>query len=118
MPEPKLHLDMDASRRDLYQALLQKGHDVTRTPNQEIKQDASDEYQLLWATSHRRIFFTFNIKDFIYLAKLHPFHAGILLANQKLTNIAQLIYALDRVLKETTAEEWIGQIRWINNWIK
>jgi Domain of unknown function (DUF5615) len=116
--EPKLHLDMDTSRRDLYQALLSKGHDVTRTPNQDIRQDASDEYQLLWATSHQRIIFTFNIKDYVNLAKKHPYHSGILLANQKLTSIAQLISALDRVLIDTSPEEWTGQIRWINEWIK
>jgi len=113
MPELKLHLDMDASRRDLYQALLNKGHDVTRSPNQDIKQDASDEYQLLWATSHQRVIFTFNIKDYVNLAKKHPYHSGILLANQKLIHVAQLMTALDRVLTETSPEEWIGQIRWV-----
>jgi len=118
MPEPKLHLDMDTSRRDLYQALLRKGHDVTKTPNQDIKQDASDEYQLLWATSHQRIIFTFYIKDYVNLAKKHPYHSGILLANQKLIRLAQLIYTLDRVLTETSSEEWTGQIRWINAWSK
>ncbi|HMD88929.1 MAG TPA: DUF5615 family PIN-like protein, partial [Anaerolineaceae bacterium] len=84
MPELKLHLDMNASRRDLYQALLNKGHGLTRSPNQDIKQDVSDEYQLLWATSHQQIIFTFNINDYVNLAKKHPYHSGILLANQKL----------------------------------
>jgi hypothetical protein len=118
MTDPRLHLDMDASRRDVYQALLKIGHDVTRTPNPEVNQDASDEYQLLWATSHQRILFSFNVKDFIYLAKLHPYHSGILLANQKSMRVAQMISALNRVLLETTAEEWSGQVRWINDWMK
>ena len=118
MAKPKLHLDMDTSRRDLYQALLGKGHDVTRTPNPDVGQDASDEYQLLWATSHQRILFSFNIKDYIYLAKKHPYHCGILLANQRSVHIPQMIYALDRVLTVTYAEEWNGQVRWINEWIQ
>ena len=116
MTKPRLHLDMDASRRDVYQALLKKGHDVTRSPNPDVAQDVSDEYQLLWATSHRRILFSFNVKDYIHLAKLHPYHSGILLANQKSTRPAQLISVLDRILNETSAEDWIGQVHWINEW--
>ena len=116
MTRPKLHLDMDTSRRDVYQALIKKGQDVTRTPNPEVSQDASDEYQLLWATSHRRILFSFNVKDYIRLAQLHPYHSGILLANQKSTRPAQIISVLDRVFYETSAEDWIGQIHWISEW--
>jgi hypothetical protein len=109
---------MDASRRDLYRSLVEKGYDVTRTPNKELLEDASDEYQLLWATSHQRILFTHNIKDFINLAREHPFHHGIILANQNSVNIGQLILALSRILSETTAESWVGQVRWINDWCK
>jgi hypothetical protein len=118
MSEPKLHLDMDASRRDLFKALTEKGYDITRTPNQDVQEDASDEYQLLWATSHQRILFTHNIKDFINLARQHPYHSGIILANQNLIHVSQLIKALSRILEETTAEDWMGQIRWINDWCK
>ena len=116
MSKPKIHLDMDASRRDVYQALVKKGHDITRTPNPEIREDASDEYQLLWATSHRRILFSFNIKDYIRLATMHPYHSGILLANQRSTRPAQLIMVIDCILTETTGEDWIGQIHWISEW--
>jgi hypothetical protein len=28
----------------------------------------------------------------------------------------ETIEALDRVLRETDANEWIGQIRWLNDW--
>lgn len=118
MTDLKLHLDMDASRKDLYKALLDRGYDVTRTPNNEIAEDASDEIQLLWATSHKRIIFTFNIKDYINLSKKHPFHAGILLANQNTTTISQLIQVLCKVLDDTTDETWVGQVRWIQDWLK
>ena len=118
MSDPRLHLDMDASRRDVYTALLDKGYDVTRTPHQDIQADASNEYQLLWATSHQRILLTFNIKDFVNLAKKHPFHVGIILANQRSISISQLIAALSRILTETDAESWVGQVRWIQDWCK
>lgn len=117
MTNPRLHLDMDTSRKDLYKALLDKGYDVTRTPNKDMPEDASDEIQLLWATSHQRILFTFNIKDFTILSKKHPQHAGVLLANQSTTSISQLISVLSKVLSETSREDWIGQVRWIQDWL-
>ena len=107
---------MDASRRDLYKALIERGFDVTRTPNTEIHEDASDEYQLLWATTHQRVLFTHNIKDFINLSREHPYHSGIILANQNSWNVGQSIHVLSRVMSETTSDDWIGEVRWINDW--
>ncbi len=118
MTRPSLHLDLDASRRGLYKALVDRGVDITRTPNPQVPEDASDEYQLLWATSHQRVIFTHNIKDFMNLAKKHPFHAGIILANQKSADLGQRISALTRVVDETTVESWVGQVRWISDWCK
>jgi hypothetical protein len=116
MTTPKLHLDINASRRDLFQALLSNGLDVTRTPNSDVREDASGEYHLLWATSHQRLLFSFNIKDFVRLAQKHPYNGGIVLASQRSTPVARLIPALNRVLGETKAEEWPGQVRWIQDW--
>lgn len=45
MPEIRLHLDADTSRKSLYKALLERGHDVTRTPADWIAFDADDERQ-------------------------------------------------------------------------
>jgi hypothetical protein len=114
MPRPRLHLDADASIKALQNALLARGHDVTRTPNEWMALDASDETQLLGATAQGRCIFTFNIRDFMALAKRHPEHRGILLAAQSSWSLSALIDALDRVLSETQAEDWIGQVRWLN----
>ena len=46
-----LHLDADTSSKALYNALLERGHDVTRTPSEWMPLDASDEGQLLGATA-------------------------------------------------------------------
>ena len=116
MAKPRLHLDADASSKTLYQALQERGHDVTRTPTDWIPLDASDEMQLLGATAHGRCIFTFNIGDFLRLAKDHPAHHGIIIANQRNWRISTLIAALDRMLTQTTAEEWIGQVRWLKDW--
>ena len=105
---PKLHLDADAASKSLQQALLHKGKDVTRTPNEWMHLDASDEQQLLGATAQGRVIFTYNIRDFQKLAKQYTHHAGILLAAQRSFSLHELIELLDKSLSTTTAGEWIG----------
>jgi hypothetical protein len=68
MSKPKLHLDEDASRNSLYEALTSNGHDVSRTPNEWIKKKASDEEQLQKASEHGRSVFSFNVKHFLQMA--------------------------------------------------
>jgi len=116
MPKPRLHLDADASSKALHNALTKRGHDVTRTPNGWMGRDASDERQLLGATAHGRCIFTFNIRDFVVLAKQHPRHGGMILAAQSTWTLSGLIEALDRLLSETESEVWTGQVRWLNDW--
>lgn len=116
MPEPKLHLDADASNRSLHAALLQRGHDVTRTPNDWMPLDAGDAQQLLGATAHGRCLFTFNVRDFVQLARRYPHHAGIVLAAPSSWTLSGLIAALDGLLGETDAGAWPGQVRWLNDW--
>ena len=116
MAEPRLHLDADASRISLLRALLERHHDVTRTPNEWMALDATDEQQLLGATAQGRCIFTFNIRDFMALAKRYPRHGGIILSSQK--PMPELFKALDCLLSETDAEDWPGQTRWLNHRIK
>lgn len=111
-----LHLDADTSSKALYNALLERRHDVTRTPTEWMPLDASDEQQLLGATAQGRAIFTYNIRDFVVLGERYPRHAGIILARQKSMSLNELINALDRVLRETDADEWVGQTRWLNDW--
>jgi hypothetical protein len=116
MPEPRLHLDADTSSRRLQQALLSRGHDVTRTPNDWMPDDATDEMQLLGATARGRCIFTFNIPDFMRLAYQHPQHGGIILTEQEGMSLSELIFALDRLLCETDAADWPDRVRWLNDW--
>ncbi len=116
MSKPLLHLDADSSRRALQKVLRQRGHDVTRPPNEWMPLDAADETQLLRATAYGRILFTFNIVDSQPLAQRYPKHAGVLLAQQCQWTLSSLIKALDKMLTETEMEEWHGQVRWLNQW--
>ena len=111
-----LHLDSDTSSKALHHALLERGHDVTRTPTEWMPFDASDEQQLLGATAQGRAIFTYNIRDFILLGERHPHHAGIILAKQRSMSLIEMIDALDCVLRETDADQWVGQTRWLKDW--
>lgn len=115
MTEPRLHLDADTSRISLMRALLKAGHDVTRTPNDWMALDATDEQQLLGATAQGRCIFTFNIRDFMVLSKRYPHHGGIIFSSQK--PMHDLFRALDRLLHETDGSDWPGQVRWLNHWM-
>jgi hypothetical protein len=41
MAKLKLHLDADTSKKALHKALLDRGHDVTHTPNEWMPLDMS-----------------------------------------------------------------------------
>lgn len=116
MAKPKLHLDASTSRAALQSALLDLGHDVTRTPNPWMPEDASDEAQLLGASARGRCILTFDIADFSVLAARYPNHAGVILATQSRWSLSGLIRALDRLLTTTQAEDLIGQVRWLSEW--
>jgi hypothetical protein len=96
--------------------LIDRGHDVTRTPSDWIQEDASDEIQLLSATAQGRCIFTFNIRDFTVLSRLHQQHRGIVMAAQKSWSLSGLIAALDRFLSESDAAEVEGRLLWLNSW--
>jgi len=115
MSSPRLHLDADTARKALQSALIARGHDVTRTPNEWMAFDADDETQLLGATAHGRCILTFNVGDFIRLSRRYPNHAGVILAHQS-WSLSALITALDRLLSISSAEELVGQVRWLSEW--
>jgi hypothetical protein len=116
MSKPRLHLDAAISIKALQAALTTRSHDMTRTPNAWITEDASDETQLLAATAHGRCIVTDNVGDFVRLARRYPEHGGIILAVRRNWTLTGLIEALDRLLSTTQAEDWIGQVRWLSEW--
>ena len=60
--------------------------------------------------------FTFNIRDFTALSLRYPQHAGIILAAQQSMSLAEFIDDLDRLLSQTDAADWVGQVRWLADW--
>jgi hypothetical protein len=78
--------------------------------------DATDEQQLLGATAQGRVIFSFNARDFLPLSKRYPRHGGIILSRQK--PMPELFKGLECLLAETAAEDWMDQVRWLNDWIR
>jgi hypothetical protein len=111
MAKPRLHLDADTSRISLMRALLDHGYDVTRTPNDWMLMDASDEQQLLGSTAQGRCIFTFNARDFIPLVNQYPLHGGIILSGQRPMPV--LLKALLELLQQLEGEDFQGQVRWL-----
>jgi Tfp pilus assembly protein PilZ len=50
------------------------------------------------------------------LSERYARHGGIILAAQSSWRLNELITVLDRIMTETDAEDWVGQVRWLNNW--
>ncbi|MGC8779547.1 MAG: DUF5615 family PIN-like protein [Anaerolineae bacterium] len=116
MSKLRLHLDADISIKALQSALIARGHDVTRTPNAWVHEDASDEAQLLAAMAHGRCIVTYNVRDFLQLAGRISDHAGIILVTRPDWTFSALLGALDRLLSTASAEELVGQVRWLSDW--
>jgi hypothetical protein len=61
-----------------------------------------------------------SVRDFLALAQRHPRHGGTILAAAPSGGgswtLSDLIAALDRLLSETGAGDWDGQVRWLNQW--
>jgi len=100
----------------LHTTLVARGYNVTRTPETWMARDATDTEQLLGATAQDRVLFTFNTHDFAALAQQYPQYGGLVLAAQQIWTLSSLIVALDRMLTETDATDWSGQVRWLNQW--
>jgi hypothetical protein len=111
MPEQRLHLDADTSRKSLMRALQQRGYDVTRTPNEWMPADATDIQQLLGTSAQGRCLVTFNARDFIPLAQEYPHQGGIILSRQQ--PMPALLCALLELLREMEGHPLQGQVRWL-----
>jgi hypothetical protein len=111
MPEQRIHLDADTSRKSFMLALQQRGYNVTRTPNEWMPADATDVQQLLGASAQGRCLVTFNARDFIPLAQQYPQHGGIILSRQQ--PLPVLLCALLKLLKEMEGQSFQGQVRWL-----
>jgi len=114
----KLFLDEDVPEA-IATALKLRGYDVT-TVTEVGRKGITDIDQLKYASSEKRVLFSFNIADFY---KIHSDflknglnHSGIILSKQ--LPIGIIIKALLKLLSTITPEKSRNNLIWLSDWVK
>jgi predicted nuclease of predicted toxin-antitoxin system len=114
MMRVKLYLDENVPEA-IATALRLRGYDVTTT-KEAGKKAASDSDQLRYATSQKRVLFTFNVADF---AKLHDEflndkyrHSGIIISRQ--LPIGTVVKRLLKMLSRLSSTAIENNIFWLS----
>lgn len=117
----RLHVDEDSTHHAFVQGLRARAIDVTTV------QDAGtvgwlDEDQLRWATSHGRVLYSFNDRDFYRLhsefLERGESHAGIILAVQQRHSVGDQIRGFLRLHTALIGEEMIDRVEFPAHWIE
>lgn len=120
MSQIRLYLDEDATNHRLLQALRHRGADVISTI-EAGRLAQSDVDQLEWALIHRRVIYSFNVRDFYrlhtkWLEQSRP-HAGIILGKQDDT-IGDQMRGLLQLIAKKSAEGMENQVEFLGEWIR
>jgi predicted nuclease of predicted toxin-antitoxin system len=112
----KLYLDEDV-HPDLAEAVRRNGFDCQSAADAKML-GRTDEQQLEYAASQGRCLVTFNVADFVVLARewttAGKAHAGILVTKQVgLKALGQLLKRLLAFLNTTTADEMADVLRYL-----
>jgi len=120
MSKIRLYIDEDSMDDDFVQALRSRNIDVL-TVSDVAMLNKTDEEQLAWATEHKRVIFSFNIRDF---CRLHSVllgqgesHEGIVLAPQQRYGIGDLLRGVLHLINTRSAEEMVGQLEFLSDWV-
>ena len=115
----RLYLDEDALDRDLVRALRARGVDVL-TAHEAGLIERPDEDHLAWATSQRRVLYSFNIAHFYRLHTDHlregRFHAGMILARQQAYSAGEQARRLLKLIAAKSAEEMRDRAEFLSAW--
>jgi hypothetical protein len=116
----RLYLDEDTINASLVKALRNADLDVmTVTDAQRL--GLSDEEQLIWAMSQRRVLYSYNVGDFCQLHSTFIVdkrsHAGIILAPQRQYSIGQQQRGLLKLAASLSVDEVVNQLLFLSNYI-
>ncbi|MGI0483553.1 DUF5615 family PIN-like protein [Geminocystis sp. CENA526] len=106
----KFHLDENISQA-IANGLKRRGIDVTTTPEQNFI-GISDEEQLFFAISQRRVIFTQDT-DFLRLHHQGINHYGIVYCQQKSKSIGEIIQYLILIWQILEVEEMINHLEYL-----
>jgi len=113
----KLYLDENVPEA-VGLALKLRGYDVLTTLEAGNKGN-SDRSQLEYASSQKRVIFTFNVKDFVnlhlQLISEGKSHKGIIVSKQ--VPIKKIIEGLIKLILTNTEETTSNNLLWLSNYL-
>ena len=109
MTEIRYYTDEQVSRA-IIRGLRQRGIDVLSVPEAGTDH-ATDEFQIEYATEHRRVLFTQD-QDFLVIAASGVKHAGVVYGSQK-HSTGHIIRGLADVHREFSAEDMINMVKYL-----
>ena len=114
-----LYVDEDSQDSSLVRALRSRGVDVIAASEAGINGRLDDE-QLQWSTTHARVLYGCNTRDFY---KLHTSlltvgesHGGIILAPQQQYSIGEQLRRLLKLIAAKSSEEMRNQVEFLSKW--
>lgn len=114
-----LYVDEDSQDSTLMRALRSRGVDVIAASEAGMK-GRSDDEQLQWSTTHARVLYSCNARDFY---KLHTSlltsgasHGGIILAPQQRYSIGEQLRRLLKLIAAKSAEDMNNQVEFLSKW--
>jgi hypothetical protein len=119
MSQARLCFDADSMQRAVLAGLRARGVDAMTALEAGLI-DGSDEEQLEYARSQRRVLFSFNASHFYRihseLLSQGESHAGILLAPQQRYSIGERVRRLLKLIAARTAEEMRDRLEFLGDW--
>ena len=120
MSQIRLYIDEDAMSRRLVSALRLRAVDTITVADAGLI-EGTDADQLRLASEQQRVLYSFNISDFSRLHGLwmasNQHHAGMVLVPQQRYSIGDQLRGLLRLVNARTAEEMLGRIEYLSNWV-
>jgi Domain of unknown function (DUF5615) len=114
-----LYFDEDSQDSTLIRALRSRGVDVIAASEAGMN-GRSDGEQLRWSSTHSRVLFSCNARDFY---KLHTSlltvgesHGGIILAPQQQYSIGEQLRRLLKLIAAKSAEDMNNQVEFLSKW--
>jgi hypothetical protein len=114
-----LYLDEDSQDSVLIRALRSRGVDIIAASEAGMN-GRSDDEQLQWSTTHTRVLYSCNARDFY---KLHTLllssaesHGGIILAPQQQYSIGEQLRRLLKLIAAKSSEDMSNQVEFLSKW--
>jgi hypothetical protein len=114
-----LYVDEDSQDSTLMRALRSRGVDVIAA-SEAAMNGRSDDEQLQWSTTHARVLYSCNARDFYKLhtslLALGEAHSGIILAPQQQYSIGEQLRRLLKLIAAKSAEDMNNQVEFLSKW--